>query len=1176
MRFRVFVAAALAALVWGSQANAACPGECPVPGRGSVLTECIVEWDGVVLNYKKVRCTDGDPTCDRDGVANGICRFQLSACLNNTDPRYPDCVPSDVASFTLKQKPTTSPRFDPQIAQIQAAVDAIGLPTAASVCSAPTVVTVPLRVRGTLFVRGKKKIRQTATASGGAKDSDSLKFFCEPSSVFPGPEDPYARAKQITNANETIGGPLGRSDVGDYLLVNDKIKVAILRPGRHAYNAVGAYGGNIIDADTHHADGVDRDSFEIMAPGINIENTANYTSVTVLNDGTNGMPAVIRATGVDDLLDFINGSSVVAGFGFTFPAGQDDTDLPVTIQTDYSLAAGDPFVTIETTITNTSGSTINTFFGEYLNGSGEVELFQRAYGFGEPLITAPCTASQAVPCVSGSCNLCNFVGYSGENTAKGVSYGFIHAQNGTSAFSTSGVNVPLYGRNVVLTLVGLEGPNYTLQPTGNAGDAITLTGYFAVGDGSIGSIETIRSQIQGITTGTVAGTVSDVNGPVEDADVVVTAAAFPAGPTTNVVTHFRTAADGSYSGNLPPGNYTLMANKDGRLAASPASAAVTVVANATANRSFTLPLPGRFRANVTDENGDPIAAKVQLVGFDPSPDPGNGQLIIIVDVATGVFGDYSSDKDGLPFGIAGVAFAGRDGDTGEQEIEPGSYQVAVTHGPRYSAFTQNVTITAGALTTVNAQIAKVVPTPGFISGDWHVHAINSADCEVTNEERIVTQLAEGTDFFTPSDHEIRVPFASTVEAMGLDDLISTANSAEITTFDYGHFNSWPVTFDPSKLNGGSVDHGRTGVPAGMDFPAYSNFNLSPAEIYAAAHADPMNNLIQINHMASHFNQDGLLIDTAVVPPQSAIPPAARRLAPSLNLFDAGFDALEVWIGTDGRSGYLNAFFGQNMGDWVNMINQGILRTGVTSSDTHQRLNTQMNARSYVASAVTDPALLDDEAETLAGNVVEGRVTGTNGPFVTINTDATCTGSGATTGGLAIGESTLICNTEGITGGSVDVTLTINSPAWAKYDTVELYVNSATQLWDHDGEPGTPDRYRALADVVLTAPADFTVDPVNDFPSIPGATHWNSTVTHTLTGLTDDVWIIAVVKGTDGTSEPLFPFYPNSLSSGSNATLADLTDGNLGEGGMTAVAYTNPLYVDVDGGGWTAPGVNVVP
>jgi len=168
MRIRVFVVSALAALVSWTQAQAACPGDCPIPGTGSTLTECVVEYDGATLNYKKIRCTDGDTSCDLDGVANGICRFQLRACLNNTDPRFPDCTPTDVASFTFKNKPITSKRYDAQIAGFQAAVDALGLPTAASVCSAPQTVTVPLKVKGPVFRRGKKKIRQIALTTGGA------------------------------------------------------------------------------------------------------------------------------------------------------------------------------------------------------------------------------------------------------------------------------------------------------------------------------------------------------------------------------------------------------------------------------------------------------------------------------------------------------------------------------------------------------------------------------------------------------------------------------------------------------------------------------------------------------------------------------------------------------------------------------------------------------------------------------------------------------------------------------------------------------------------------------------------------------------------------------------------------------------------------------------------------
>ena len=54
--------------------------------------------------------------------------------------------------------------------------------------------------------------------------------------------------------------------------------------------------------------------------------------------------------------------------------------------------------------------------------------------------------------------------------------------------------------------------------------------------------------------------------------------------------------------------------------------------------------------------------------------------------------------------------------------------------------------------------------------------------------------------------------------MGVGNLIATAPSAEITTFDYGHFNSWPVTVDPTQVNGGSVDWGRAGIAPGHGLP----------------------------------------------------------------------------------------------------------------------------------------------------------------------------------------------------------------------------------------------------------------------------------------------------------------------------------------------------------------------
>jgi len=476
----------------------------------------------------------------------------------------------------------------------------------------------------------------------------------------------------------------------------------------------------------------------------------------------------------------------------------------------------------------------------------------------------------------------------------------------------------------------------------------------------------------------------------------------------------------------------------------------------------------------------------------------------------------------------------------------------------------------------------VVSTPGFVAGDFHVHSIQSPDSEVTLVERVTTMLADGMDFFTPSDHDIRVDYGPTLTAMGVTDLISTAPSAEITTFDYGHFNAWPVPIDPMQVNGGGIDWGRAGVPPGMDFPSFGSYDLSPAEIYAAAHSIP-GAMIQINHIRSHFNTDGLDIDTAeggTGPPQSHTPPDKRRLNPTLtNLFDPGFDALEVWIGTDGRTGDLQHFVGENLGDWFNLMNQGILPSGTADSDTHQRRTTELNARNWIASSVTDPSLLGGQATTLAANVVAGRSYGSNALFMSVNAFAPSTGQSA---GLGIGQSTILSTSDG----AVNITVDVKSPLWAEFDKVQFFVNAAPQAYDHDNKSTTRKRYRALPNNVCSpssgcyeklAGTDFTVSTVNDFPSIPGAEHFEATATLNVTGLTGDAWVVVLVRGTDGVSHPLFPVMPNSLKQSGNTTLAQLTDGNLGEDGLLSLAFSNPIFIDGDNDAtWTPPGVMLTP
>jgi hypothetical protein len=685
--------------------------------------------------------------------------------------------------------------------------------------------------------------------------------------------------------------------------------------------------------------------------------------------------------------------------------------------------------------------------------------------------------------------------------------------------------------------------------------------------------------------------------------------------TRNVVTHTRTDANGQYSLTLPQGSYNVVANRDGHPyeggGSSPVSHPIVIDPLLTVQQNIAIPVTGSLRVQVTDEGSDPISAKASVVGFDPSPDPLNHQSVLgVVNNATGVFGERF--EDGLPFGLAKVVFIDPSGDSGVVPIEPASYRVTVSHGPEYSISNTDVTVLADPAPTllVPTQVKRVLDSTALVSADFHVHSIASPDSEVADVDRVRTMLAEGLDFFTPSDHDFLADFSSAVTDAGGDGLISIAQGQEITTFDYGHFNAWPLTIDPAQVNGGAVDHGGA-APDGLDFPSQGNFSETPADIIALAKnmPQPGAGTVQINHIHSHFGLDGgsgLAIDTGINGPVSGVPASSRRL-PAGNLFTDTFDALEIWIG-DSRGQMFDNFLGQapnparggNIGDWFNLINQGIVRTGIADSDTHNRIiNVAGFPRNMVSAPSDDAGAVD--APTLSTNVNAGRTFGTNAPVVRVTAFASSTGQ---SGGLDVGRCqgvvdctdatdcppctddsqcsvgetcTTLPTTISTTDGEVQIRVNVQSADWAEFDRIEYYVNSATtQRTVPNLQTGAGlinlKRYSITPDAVHTAGSEFVINTV----PVNGANRLEAQDELTLTGLAEDSWVVVLVKGTDGISKPLFPVIPNSLKQTGNTTLANLTDGNLNEDGITTLAFTNPIFVDVDGGGWTAPGVQLTP
>lgn len=957
---------------------------------------------------------------------------------------------------------------------------------------------------------------------------------------------PKAVARRIDNEADLLRGPLAHGRIGDYLLANSVARFVIQDVGQRDLYSVGTFGGNIIDAELVAKPG--RDNFLEIQPALNIETVINAQTLEIVNDGQDGTAAIIRTCGPDDVLDFVNPSTIIRGAGLTFPDSADDKDYDIEACTDYVLEPGKPYVQMITTVFNNEDRDLGLYVGDYVNGSGELEQWTSSNaGLGE-ILTANLTAL-------------TYIGY-GE--AEGVSYGVVpmpivnSPEPRSSFFSVSGVSYVMQSQSIIRVIFG-EAPNFVVP----ARSSRSYSRYFVVGQGSGGDVITAENEIKGVATGNLRGCVHAGGRPLPGSRVSVMRG-------RGVVAPFVTGADGCFSGELPEGTYQVAAARRGYMyednSASPVFRTVSIRAGEITEVHMELPETGRLRVEVREMpvvSGAapiPVPARVTVVGFDPSPEP----LITLDSIAgriqTGTFFDIGFDP--VPFGIVWLEYTGGDG-TVEFDVEPGQYRVYVSRGPEYSLFEQPIQVTAGQVTSVHAEIVRVVDTSGFISSDYHVHTIHSADSRVNLTDRALQFAGEGVDNVIVTDHHAHTDLMPVIERLGLQSFVHATIGEEITTWDYGHFNAYPLAIDPTRPSRGSTDWAKAAEP-GRDFVQYGSYSLSPAELYDLAVNGPNSTpatTIQINHIDSFFSP--LRIDTSLVPPQTFLT-AEQRLAFRLdpnggNLF-FHFPALELWNGA-GRS-HQAQFLQQRIGIWMNHLNQGMKTTFIADTDTHEfrNLNTA-GARTWTPATSDEPARIDP-AE-VARAVDAGKAVGGQGPYVQTRLLA-ADGSGA------VADFTLNGSTEvRSTNRSVDLEIHVQAPLWAEYDTIEIYANATTTPTLR--VDGVPTLFTAVPTRTLSLGRDFSREQIVVRTDVVNAARWQTHVTVPFRDLAEDTWFVVVVKGTDGVSRPMFPVFPRDLSSERNRTLEDLLDGNLGELGTMALAATNALYADVDGiPGFQAP------
>src|SRR5262249_60200126 len=155
----------------------------------------------------------------------------------------------------------------------------------------------------------------------------------------------------------------------------------------------------------------------------------------------------------------------------------------------------------------------------------------------------------------------------------------------------------------------------------------------------------------------------------------------------------------------------------------------------------------------------------------------------------------------------------------------GPYRVWVSHGPEWTV--EKVDIAAavsGQATTLPAiRLRRVVEPTGYVATAFHEHSEGSPDSATAFPDRVRSLAVEGVELFASTDHDRLTDYAPIIADLGLGDVISSVVGVEGTPFAYGHFNAYPLDYDPTDPSGGAPDWG--GGPQGLA--------LLPRELWAA-------------------------------------------------------------------------------------------------------------------------------------------------------------------------------------------------------------------------------------------------------------------------------------------------------------------------------------------------------
>lgn len=440
-------------------------------------------------------------------------------------------------------------------------------------------------------------------------------------------------------------------------------------------------------------------------------------------------------------------------------------------------------------------------------------------------------------------------------------------------------------------------------------------------------------------------------------------------------------------------------------------------------------------------------------------------------------------------------------------VKPGHYRALISRGIEYETETvEDLEVKPGQTVWIEKKVFRSVDTTGWLAADLHQHTFGSIDSEMSHRDKVIENLAEGVEIAAITDHDNLTSYAPAIQALGVQDLIASLDGDEVSASGRGHFN----VFDHEGT------HAELDAFRGAQLYAFRTI----PELFEALRAIPGVRVIQVNHP-----RDGLdaYFSFARYDPVTGLSHGTQEI------MTLDFDSVEVKDSLGDPEQFLpeadkavsdQAKWGSQdipvLRDFFSLLNQGKTACATGVSDAHDRNDGVGYSRTYLYLGTDDPS--QAETDLILDAVLAQKAVVSNGPFIRV----------------AVGDKNPLGHTEPIAlpdDGTLVVDLQVLAASWIGVSRLEVYAN------------GRPVRLQEVAGILIEIENPKASDPLFTPIPLPNTTPTDVERLHTQVHLfpKQDTWYVFVVKG-EGDLSPVGDGWP--------------------------FAYTNPLYVDVDGGGWT--------